>query len=157
MSGSNHPSIGNITIGDILPIAISLYKGIRLIDGLAFETLEKFHSPIDVWMPFISRTDFQIPADDIPGKFTEALNEMLEICSKYYNKHGLVRTIEDYSIIIERLCKKRHPLNARNIEDVLRLFVKARRRFRDIFPDRDTSGISSTIDAIDDFIDLISD
>ncbi|KAI1158405.1 hypothetical protein F5B18DRAFT_89201 [Nemania serpens] len=146
-----------MTPEDAIVVSNTLYWGMRLIDGLTFETWEFFASPIAVWMAFISRTTFWVPAEYIPGTFGLELDKMLEICFEYDNVDGLTLTIKDYAILIESFWNARHPLGADNIENVLCLIMKARRKFRCVRPDRDNSNISPLIDAIDDFIYLIED
>ncbi|KAI1193004.1 hypothetical protein F5X97DRAFT_55138 [Nemania serpens] len=156
-SDARSSATADLTVSEARVVLNSLYWGIRQIDGLSFEQQDHFVSPVAVWKAFVSRTNFLIPAEYMPGRFTEEFDEMLEICFEYDNREALALTIGEYAVLIECFWEARNPLSAADIEDVLCLFIKARRRFRQNFPERDDSEISPIIDAIDDLIYLTGD
>ncbi|CAJ2501138.1 Uu.00g039910.m01.CDS01 [Anthostomella pinea] len=135
----------------------NLKKAVSLLAGLTFESgATLFDAPVDTYQALVSHTARDLAPEQARNNIENIMANLLKVCMQYEDVYRRIRGDDAFWLLILSAWNANHLMQPVHIQQVISLFVGARRRFNaDAQPSQNVSTLLTTI--LDRYIAMVDD
>ncbi|KAI0008875.1 hypothetical protein F4779DRAFT_412379 [Xylariaceae sp. FL0662B] len=133
----------------------TLRKGLKLLDGLTFESgVQLFKEPDDVFQAIVS-SEFDITPAEVSNNIVNRVSLLFDVCVRNEDAYRRFRGGSAFFYLILAQWNAVYPLAPADIEELVSLFVGARRRY---LGGSETDDVSTKLTgSVDRYIEIVDD